>query len=190
LPGNILSYATAINDAGVVVGYEYSTINGKAVATEWSGGSVIALGGSANSSAYAINDAGQVVGNSTINGKAVAATEWSGGSVIDLGGPNSWATGINDAGQVVGWSLINGQSYATKWSGGSVIDLGSLLLGRRPGTEYSRATGINDAGQVVGEGFAYIFPEPSTWTMMLLGFVGLAFAGYRGAAAGQAPARS
>jgi hypothetical protein len=38
-------------------------------------------------------------------------------------------------------------------------------------------TGINDSGVVVGSYFAT--PEPSTWAMMLLGFAGLGYAGYR-----------
>jgi probable HAF family extracellular repeat protein len=55
-----------------------------------------------------INDAGQVVGFSSIIDGNTQATEWSGGSVIDLGGlpdwPSSYASGINNAGQVVGAS--------------------------------------------------------------------------------------
>jgi hypothetical protein len=57
-------------------------------AVEWSGGSVIDLGGlpsSTGSAAGSINDVGQVVGVSLFGGVEVA-TEWSGGSVIDLGG--------------------------------------------------------------------------------------------------------
>jgi hypothetical protein len=50
------------------------------------------------------------------------------------------------------------------------------------------ANGINDLGQVVGFytdangntiGFETTIPEPSTWAMMLLGFAGLGFLGYR-----------
>ena len=73
-------------------------------ATEWSGGSVINLGGLpgfAPSVAEGINDAGQVVGES-----GDVATEWSGGSIINLGGlpgfTTSQALSINDAGHAVG----------------------------------------------------------------------------------------
>jgi hypothetical protein len=38
----------------------------------------------------------------------------------------------------------------------------------------------HDARQVVGEST----PEPSTWAMMMLGFAGLGFAGYRKATSG------
>ena len=79
-------------------------------ATEWSGGSVIDLGGlpgSFQTVANSINDAGQAVGYSATTG-GTFATEWSHGKVIDLGGlPGSTfsiAYGINDAGQAVGYS--------------------------------------------------------------------------------------
>ena len=65
--------------------------------------------------------------------------------------------------------------YATEWSHGQVIDLGAL-----PGFTESQALGINDAGQVVGLSFGPApIPEPSTWAMMLVGFAGLGYAGYR-----------
>ncbi len=57
-------------------------------ATEWSGGSVIDLGGlpgSTASIASGINDAGQAVGYSSV-GDVGYATEWSSGSVINLEG--------------------------------------------------------------------------------------------------------
>ena len=153
--------------------------------------------GSTQSYAEGINDAGQVVGWSQVGG-TVYATEWSGGSVINLGrlpgSTASYATGVNDAGQVVGYSLTPDAVYATLWSGESVINLGVLA-----GND-SEALGINDAGQVVGyigtglaaqwspsdPSAASAVPEPSTWAMMLLGFAGLGFAGYRRAKAGRA----
>jgi probable HAF family extracellular repeat protein len=62
-------------------------------ATEWSGGSIInlvGLPGFDSSQASGINNAGQVVGDSTfffgIGSGTEHATEWSGGSVINLGG--------------------------------------------------------------------------------------------------------
>jgi probable HAF family extracellular repeat protein len=123
------------------------------------------------------------VGVSTVGG-VDQATEWSGGSVIDLGGlpgsSESGAFGINDAGQAVGFSIVGGIEIATEWSNGSVIDLGGL-----PGLAASEARNINDAGQAVGRSVSVV-PEPSTWAMMLFGFAGLAFAGYRRAKAANA----
>ena len=63
------------------------------------------------SSAYGINDAGQVVGYSeTDNGQHHAfITGPNGVGMTDLGtlgGDYSYASGINDAGQVVGYSRL------------------------------------------------------------------------------------
>src|ERR1700693_3190886 len=78
-----------------------SSFESASCATEWSGGSVINLGGlpgSSESQAFSINDAGQAVGLSLVGGVSYA-TEWSGGSVINLGGlprfTMSAANGIN-----------------------------------------------------------------------------------------------
>ncbi len=113
-------------------------------------------------------------------GGAKIATEWIGGNVISLSSlPGSTAShplSINNTGEVVGYSNVVDGAVATEWSGGQVIDLGGPL----PGTMFlgGTADGINDAGEVVGYN-VLAFPEPSTWAMMLLGFAGLAFAGYR-----------
>jgi uncharacterized membrane protein len=88
---------------------------------------------------------------------------------------------------VAGYSLVlGGVGSATEWSGGNIIDLGGLS-----GFTESRAFGINDRGQVVGFSFVGsmsvpVVPEPSTWALMLLGFAGLGFAGYRRARTSQA----
>jgi probable HAF family extracellular repeat protein len=182
------SVANGINDIGQVVGSStigVLNVGFTEVATEWSDGKVINLGGlpgSADSVAQSINDAGQVVGASTVGGTSIA-TEWSHGSVIDLGGlPGSTfsiAYGINDRGQVVGYSVVGGVWVATEWSGDSVINLG-------PG----EALGINNAGQAVGDSdftpLPITVPESSTWAMMLIGFASLSWAGYRRAKAGHA----
>ena len=162
-----------------------SVVGGTEYAVEWSGGSLIKLEdlpGSADSVAAAINDAGVVVGES-----GGYATEWSGGRVINLGGlPGSSlseAESINNSGQVVGFSVVGGVTYATEWSAGGVINLGGLR-----GATFSSAGSINTFGQVVGESDGSTgVPETSTWAMMLFGFAGLTFAGYRRARAGRAP---
>jgi probable HAF family extracellular repeat protein len=102
---------------------------------------------------------------------------------------DSGAFGINGAGQAVGFQQlivggVNGD-HAAEWSDGSFIDLGGL-----PDSIESDAESINDTGQVVG--FSQFLPppppppppppavpEPTTWAMMLIGFAGLGFLGYR-----------
>ncbi|MBI5618620.1 MAG: hypothetical protein HY943_20275 [Gammaproteobacteria bacterium] len=103
--------------------------------------------GGGNSAAYALNDAGQVAGQSNTSGGNTHATLWSGSSIIDLapasGSNLSYATAINSSGQVVG-SILN--SGAVVWSGAS-----TSLLSLPHGTG-GAGTGINDSGQVVGLG--------------------------------------
>lgn len=106
--------------------------------------------GGVTSSASAINNLGQIVGQSALAGGAVRATLWQGDSKIDLGvlqgGDKSQASGINDLGQVVGSSTISsGATHATLFNVGSTPqDLGTL------GGRNSYASAINGSGQIVG----------------------------------------
>lgn len=104
------------------------------------------LGGS-SSSAYGINNSGQVVGQSRNSSGAQRAFLYSGGGMTDLGtlgGVNSYARGINDAGQVVGIANnSSGLNHAFLYSAGAMTDLGTL-----GGDSY--AYGINNSGQATG----------------------------------------
>jgi probable HAF family extracellular repeat protein len=148
------SHAFGINDLGQVVG-----ASGKGLftrATLWSGSSSTDLGSitGSYSIARAINNSGQVVGESTIghdlDGPTHAAL-WFGGAVTDLGtlgGTQSGAADIDAYGHVVGWSEVVGSSgrHAALWSGGTVTALASF------GGPYNEgeAKAINNAGLVVG----------------------------------------
>src|SRR5574337_1289739 len=140
-------FASVCSLSGVV-----SSAQAKNYATEWSGGSVInldGLPGASDSAACAINDAGQIVGISTV-GNFPHAVEWSGGQVVDLGGlPGSTASepqAINDAGQVAGASFIgNSGPRAVEWSGGQIIVVGGLY-----GSTVSLAFAIKVFSQLVG----------------------------------------
>jgi hypothetical protein len=60
-------------------------------------------------------------------------------------------------------------------------DIGFFLVSPTPLTfvDLSTTTGFNEAKQFQISSVAGVVPESSTWAMMLLGFAGLGFAGYR-----------
>ncbi len=116
---------------------------GNALAEPWY---VVDLG--VNSTAYDINNSGQVVGVS-----ASQATLWQNGvatSLGGLGGSYSGAYSINNSGQIVGSSSVLGDTanHATIWQSGAVSDLGISIPGYAGGS--SRAVGINDNGSIIG----------------------------------------
>jgi probable HAF family extracellular repeat protein len=156
--GGLSSQATAINEAGDVVGYSRWSPTGPDVhAFLWRNGAMTdlkTLGGGAESYAYDINDLGQVAGSSSASSlsRSSRAVMWTNGFIADLGvkgtqGINSYshARGINNAGDVVGFGDVPGGSeHALLWRGGQIIDLGTLGGGQ------SRAVAINNLGQVAG----------------------------------------
>ncbi len=116
--------ATAINDAGQVVGRDL--VSGTPFGHAWlwrEGGGRTDLGtlpGDFGSSALAINNAGQIVGSSNRGFAFIRAVRWSDGVIVNLNdlipADSGWvlreATGINDRGQIVGQGLIGGQLHA------------------------------------------------------------------------------
>jgi probable HAF family extracellular repeat protein len=173
--GGNSSYGYAVNDAGQVAGYTYTSGNTGRHAflydrTPGAGGVMRDLGtlGGIESEAYSINNAGQVAGYSWITGDtAIRAFRYegapgSGGVMRELGtlaGQNSYGQAINNAGQVAGYSeppnwefgpLYQAFRYdGTPNTDGVIYNLGSL-----GGEAVSEARGINDAGQVTG--YSYI----------------------------------
>ena len=111
-----------ISNAGIMVG----SLNG--VAAEWINGSVISLGtlGGTNSTAYAINDLGQIVGSAQDASGTYQAFLYQNGTMTQLksldGASSSAATGINDNGQIVGissyysYNNIDPMGYITLWN--------------------------------------------------------------------------
>lgn len=106
------------------------------------------------SDAYAINEAGQVVG--VANPKRLwqrgRAFLWQNGRMTDLGVlgryRRSAAVGINDGGAIIGASYTRyDYHHAFVWQGNAKRALPPTLL---PGYRYVRALGINDNGEVVG----------------------------------------
>jgi len=112
--------------------------------------------------AYAINDAGQIVGRDYLDGqeRAFRFTPGVGGAwaVVDNLGTlgeatNSGALGINESGDVVGGSpflYMDDGGFLWTEEDGIMVDIGSLVEGGR-----TEARGINNSGWVTG--FSYIF---------------------------------
>lgn len=150
------TYATAVNNAGQVVGY--TQITGMDQPFSWTTGTVTWLGlfGGFAGQASGINDAGQVVGNiaGLPGGHEADATLWANGTITNLGstlgGLNS-ASGINSSGQVVGTSNVGSNSCSPSGGENAFIWSGGAISSLDPSTSVnSVATAINDAGDAVG----------------------------------------
>ena len=111
-------------------------------------------GGNGTSSAWAINESGQVAGFTERSGGLGHAFRWdSVNGMQDLGdleggGGQSFARSINSKGWVVGESSVVGSSdnRGFLWTESGMVDLGTL-----PGTSaVTGANDINDSDQVVG----------------------------------------
>jgi len=142
-----VSVATAVNNAGTVVG------SSNLHAFQWSRGVLTDLGalpGDANvSQANAVNDAGQIAGTSSRTSGGFGYTvRWTNGVIQDLGSTNtfqlSFGNGIDPRGRVVGGQRAadSRDIHATAWDGaGTATGLGAGLV---------TANGANARGQVVG----------------------------------------
>jgi probable HAF family extracellular repeat protein len=200
------SYATGINDAGVVVGSSgLSDTHGSDRGFRWSsaGGMVNlgtpssqALAGLADytqSYAQNLNEAGLIVGAADRGPGLTRAVYWDANDVIHdigtLGGTSGWAYAVNDADVIVGFSSNGAGNRAFGYvPGGALTDLNVLLDLSSSGWTITRAYDINNLGQIVGEGvFGGVtqavlltpIPEPGTALLMGLGIAGLSAAGRR-----------
>jgi probable HAF family extracellular repeat protein len=129
------SAATAVNANGVAVGW-VMTSSQTVQATRSGQG----IGSAAQSRAYGINDAGQVVGvRYDVYGNAEAVLWQPDGTETGLAGANSYAMGINGAGAAAG--AVNGQ--AVRFSQGGIQSI-------PVNAPWSAAKAINDSGAVAG----------------------------------------
>jgi probable HAF family extracellular repeat protein len=173
---------TGINDLGQVVGS--IGVGSGARAFFYDGSRVIDVGSTPGGGAFAINNAGQVVGG------AQTAFLYQEGAMTDLGtlgGDVSRAFDINELGQVVGMSGVldeaPGIDHAFLYEGGTMLDLNDLIP-PESGWILKSAVAINDLGQIAGTGSlggpdrAFLLtpttvPEPTA--LAVLGAAALAF---------------
>jgi probable HAF family extracellular repeat protein len=105
--------------------------------------------------AFAINNAGTIVGSSDVNNNEVDATYWRNGRIYDMGGEYGWFTearGLSQGGWAVGGAetgLAPGVhvSYAFIWTGAGKLQYLSALDG--PDGQ-SNAHGVNDVLRQAG----------------------------------------
>lgn len=162
-PGDPDAVALAINNTGQVAGTSgpcQGPSSGLALrhAVLWQRDTVTdlgSLGGVMFNAANAINNAGQVVGQSDLPGDtATRAFFWQNGVMTDLGtlpgDSNSIAYDINDKEQVVGVSCdVNFNCRPFLWENGVMTDLNTLIPPNSP-LYLTFGSGINDRGEITG----------------------------------------
>lgn len=154
------SDAFSINDYGQIVGKVETPDGPRAVLWNSAGqGTMLGTQGNAiNTTAYSINNNGQIVGSQyPDSARPVQAVLWSGIEDLPfdlgtLGGSISTAVAINDSGAVVGWATDNPDSggqlltlRAFAWTAAS----GMANLASR-GVGCCTAEDVNNLGQIVG----------------------------------------
>jgi probable HAF family extracellular repeat protein len=162
------STATAVNDAGTIVGFS-QTDSTLSYAALWDAdGQVHNLGGlpgAYESQAWSVNDSGVVVGNSDRGvGSLQRAVAWVDGGIVDLDrgvpdGVRSTAMQVNGRGAIVGYKLkLNGSVAALYWPrwDHKPVHLADLVDGtcETGGETYTLGYthGINNEGVIVSTG--------------------------------------
>jgi probable HAF family extracellular repeat protein len=154
--------ARDVNSRGQVVGWmgQASWIDARAFI--WHHGAVTelkAIPGGFTSEAFAINEAGHVVGAGRLhraNASAVVthAFSWINGQMVDLGTlpgfDRSGAFDVNDADIIVGYAWSPG-NRAVIWHEGSMVDLNDLIP-PDAGVHLDIAYAVNEQGQIACEG--------------------------------------
>ncbi len=156
------SIGEAINSTGMVTG-SASIASGGFHAYRYSNGQMTDIGTLGGVSAgYGINDAGQIVGYSSVTTVGDRSFNhaflYSGGMMMDLGnsigGNYAEAHGINSLEQIVGHASLAGdvQMHAFLYMAGAMRDLNDLLDASGTGWTLTQANAINDKGWIVANG--------------------------------------
>jgi len=150
-PGGVFNEATGINDEGQILG-AYTDSAGIIHGYELAGGKYTQLNvpftGADGTLPYAINDAGNIVGDWYLSGAEFPfGFELSGGTYTSLQFPGSNETdafAINDNNDIVGIYYLADSPLGFLLSGGTYTTI------EVPGSVLTEAFAINDAGVVVG----------------------------------------
>ncbi len=170
VPGYSYTTAYGLNDHGVVAGYGYTGIAGHSQAFSWTkaGGiqTLPTLGG-LDSQAMAVNNAGNVVGYSSVFSGYGRATLWSPDNVahnmgLPAGAHQDFALAINNRDEAVGFYTNDSNNAGTA----CILSYGFAQesLGMLPGDSVSFARSINDNGMVVGESSGPTGVRSFSWT--------------------------
>jgi probable HAF family extracellular repeat protein len=146
--------AEAINSSSEVVGYYYPTSSGNTLGFTWTRAGGLQNLGVPGTLAYAVNDAGMVVGQSLdANGNRHAFSWTQTGAASDLGtlgGAASSALSINNHGWIVGTSLTtsgNGLPHGFLWTpSGGMQDF--VTLAGLSSSQQTYSDQVNDLGVV------------------------------------------
>jgi probable HAF family extracellular repeat protein len=160
----LFSAATSVNTTGIICGYGDAPDAGDVVSLCWTPGTseptrAPTLGGS-GSYADAVNEAGDVVGDSETATHADHATAWFVGTGVavdlqgDVVGRFSKAMDVNEARQVVGIVQTPEGTKGYLWQEGGMLPLPPL-----DGDTHSSAWAINNLGDIAGDSST---PHPDT----------------------------
>ena len=167
--GDATEVPCKLNNLGDIVGRATSHVKGESHATVWNRSNfkskhLAALIGGDYSSAFGINDMGEVAGGSN-TGSAIVPFIWTatgglGQIPLPRGDSAGQAMAINKHGHVVGYSSGPNGRRAFLWRRkGSAGDLGILA-----GGNYSRAADINDSDEVAGTSGSAAGDRAVVWT--------------------------